>query len=132
MPPDVSPDVPPDVPPDVSPDVPDDVPPDVPPDVAPEAAATMPVAFLTAWYALRHLGRLKAGEKVLIHGAAGGVGLAALQVARHCGAPPRPQKSREPGAGRRCPRNSLPVRSRTLPVPKASGIKALTPPGSGD
>lgn len=58
----------------------------LPPDVPLEAAATMPVAFLTAWYALRHLGRLKAGEKVLIHGAAGGVGLAALQVARHCGA----------------------------------------------
>ena len=58
----------------------------LPPDVPLEAAAATPVAFLTAWYALRHLGRLKAGEKVLIHGAAGGVGLAALQVARRCGA----------------------------------------------
>jgi NADPH:quinone reductase-like Zn-dependent oxidoreductase len=49
-------------------------------------AATIPSAFLTAWYALRELGRLRAGERVLIHAAAGGVGLAALQVARRAGA----------------------------------------------
>ena len=41
-------------------------------------AATVPIAFLTAHYALEHLGRLMAGERVLIHSAAGGVGLAAI------------------------------------------------------
>ena len=46
------------------------------------AAATIPVAFLTAYYALHHLAHLEEGEWVLIHGAAGGVGLAALQVAK--------------------------------------------------
>ncbi|MDR3374693.1 MAG: SDR family NAD(P)-dependent oxidoreductase, partial [Ancalomicrobiaceae bacterium] len=51
-----------------------------------EAAATIPVAFLTAWYALIHLARIEAGETVLIHGGAGGVGLAALQIARTRGA----------------------------------------------
>ncbi len=51
-----------------------------------EAAASIPVAFLTAYYALHHLGQLRPGDRVLIHGAAGGVGLAALQYARHCGA----------------------------------------------
>jgi NADPH:quinone reductase-like Zn-dependent oxidoreductase/lauroyl/myristoyl acyltransferase/NADP-dependent 3-hydroxy acid dehydrogenase YdfG len=51
-----------------------------------DEAATIPVAFLTAWYALHHLGRLRAGERVLIHAAAGGVGLAAVQVAQHLGA----------------------------------------------
>ena len=51
-----------------------------------EAAATIPTAFVTAWYALQHLARLKPGESVLIHGAAGGVGLAAIQVARLLGA----------------------------------------------
>lgn len=50
------------------------------------SAATVPVAFLTAWYAMVELGRIKAGETILIHGAAGGVGLAALQVARLKGA----------------------------------------------
>lgn len=51
-----------------------------------EAAATIPSTFLTSYYALLHLGRLEAGEKILIHGAAGGVGLAAIQIARWCGA----------------------------------------------
>jgi acyl transferase domain-containing protein/lauroyl/myristoyl acyltransferase/acyl carrier protein len=50
------------------------------------AAATIPVAFLTAWHALAVLGRLQPGETALIHAAAGGVGFAALQVARHLGA----------------------------------------------
>ena len=47
-----------------------------------EAGATIPVAFLTAYYALHHLAALDEGEWVLIHGGAGGVGLAALQVAK--------------------------------------------------
>jgi len=51
-----------------------------------EAAATLPVAFLTAYYSLVHLGRLGAGETVLVHGGAGAVGLAALQIAKHRGA----------------------------------------------
>jgi NADPH:quinone reductase-like Zn-dependent oxidoreductase len=51
-----------------------------------EAAATIPVAFLTAWYSLVHLTRLQPGEWLLIHGAAGGVGLAAMQIARLRGA----------------------------------------------
>jgi acyl transferase domain-containing protein/acyl carrier protein len=49
-------------------------------------AATVPTAFFTAYYALEHLAALRAGERVLIHGGAGGVGLAAIQVARRCGA----------------------------------------------
>ena len=51
-----------------------------------EAAATLPVAFLTAYYSLVHLAQLRAGETVLIHGGAGAVGLAALQIAKLCGA----------------------------------------------
>lgn len=51
-----------------------------------EAAATLPVAFLTAWYSLVHCARLGRDETVLIHGGAGGVGLAALQIAKHLGA----------------------------------------------
>ncbi|OLP53198.1 beta-ketoacyl synthase [Rhizobium rhizosphaerae] len=52
----------------------------------PVAAATVPVAFLTAYYAMVELGRIRAGETILIHGAAGGVGLAALQIAKLFGA----------------------------------------------
>ncbi|MBJ3776207.1 type I polyketide synthase [Acuticoccus mangrovi] len=54
--------------------------------LGPEAAATIPVAFLTAFYALVELGGLEEGETVLIHGGAGGVGLAALQIAKWRGA----------------------------------------------
>ncbi|WP_422774777.1 type I polyketide synthase [Plantactinospora sp. WMMC1484] len=49
-------------------------------------AASMPIVFLTAWYALRDLAGLEAGERVLVHAAAGGVGQAAVQLARHWGA----------------------------------------------
>lgn len=51
-----------------------------------EAAATVPTTFFTVYYALCHLARLQAGEKILIHGAAGGVGIAAIQMAKHLGA----------------------------------------------
>ncbi|GHF47154.1 type I polyketide synthase [Streptomyces morookaense] len=49
-------------------------------------AATLPVVLLTVHYALGHLARLSEGETVLVHGGAGGVGLAALQFARRRGA----------------------------------------------
>ncbi|MEU5779064.1 beta-ketoacyl synthase N-terminal-like domain-containing protein, partial [Streptomyces venezuelae] len=49
-------------------------------------AAAMPVAYLTAWYGLVELAGLKAGERVLIHAATGGVGMAAVQIAKHLGA----------------------------------------------
>jgi NADPH:quinone reductase-like Zn-dependent oxidoreductase len=50
------------------------------------AAAAIPEAFLTAWDALAVRARLRAGERVLIHAAASGVGTAAIQVARRIGA----------------------------------------------
>jgi NADPH:quinone reductase-like Zn-dependent oxidoreductase/acyl carrier protein len=51
-----------------------------------EDATTLPVAFLTAYYSLVHLAHLEPGETVLIHGGAGAVGLAAMQIAKHRGA----------------------------------------------
>jgi len=51
-----------------------------------EQAAALPVAFLTAHFALHFLARLAPGERVLIHGAAGGVGIAAMQLALAAGA----------------------------------------------
>ncbi|MDX3853653.1 type I polyketide synthase [Streptomyces sp. AK02-01A] len=58
----------------------------IPAGIDPVTAAGLPTAFLTAWYALRHVGRLSAGERVLIHSASGGTGLAAVAVARLLGA----------------------------------------------
>ena len=51
-----------------------------------EQAAALPVAAMTAAHALEDLATLARGESVLIHAAAGGVGLAAVQVALRCGA----------------------------------------------
>ncbi|MFC8906831.1 SDR family NAD(P)-dependent oxidoreductase, partial [Micromonospora sp. NPDC057140] len=49
-------------------------------------AASVPLVFLTAYYALRDLAGLRAGESVLVHSGAGGVGMAAIQLAHHFGA----------------------------------------------
>ncbi|MEU7757294.1 SDR family NAD(P)-dependent oxidoreductase, partial [Micromonospora sp. NPDC049171] len=51
-----------------------------------EDAAAVPVVYLTAYYGLVDLAGLRAGESVLVHAAAGGVGMAAVQLARHLGA----------------------------------------------
>lgn len=58
----------------------------IPDSVSFESAATLPVVFFTAWYALKHLANIQPGERLLIHGAAGGLGMAAIQIARHLGA----------------------------------------------
>jgi acyl transferase domain-containing protein/acyl carrier protein len=51
-----------------------------------EEAAALPIAFLTVFYALHHLGKLFKGERILIHSATGGIGLAAVQLANYIGA----------------------------------------------
>ncbi|WSK75492.1 SDR family NAD(P)-dependent oxidoreductase [Amycolatopsis sp. NBC_01286] len=51
-----------------------------------ERAASVPVVFMTAWYGLVDLAGVRPGERVLVHAAAGGVGMAAVQLARHLGA----------------------------------------------
>lgn len=51
-----------------------------------EDAAGIPIVFMTAWYALSELARVRPGERVLIHAAAGGVGQAAIQIANLLGA----------------------------------------------
>ncbi len=58
----------------------------MPADLSFAEAATIPTVFFTAFYALDTLAQLQAGERVLIHGAAGGVGLAAIQIAKLRGA----------------------------------------------
>jgi NADPH:quinone reductase-like Zn-dependent oxidoreductase/NADP-dependent 3-hydroxy acid dehydrogenase YdfG len=58
----------------------------IPADWSFATAASVPVAFLTAWYALVDLAGIKPGDRVLIHAAAGGVGMASVQIARHLGA----------------------------------------------
>ncbi|RAH81576.1 polyketide synthase [Aspergillus japonicus CBS 114.51] len=58
----------------------------VPSTVSLAEAACLPMAYMTAYYALVYLGRLREGESILIHSGAGGVGIAAIQVAKLFGA----------------------------------------------
>jgi len=58
----------------------------VPPGLSSDQAAALPVAFLTAQFGLQRIAGLRAGQRVLIHAAAGGVGLAAVQLALRAGA----------------------------------------------
>ncbi len=51
-----------------------------------QQAAAIPVVYLTAYYGLHHLGRIAVGDTVLIHSAAGGVGMAAIHLAQRAGA----------------------------------------------
>ncbi len=57
-----------------------------PKDMSFEEAATVPVVFMSAYYALHKLARIQRGDKVLIHTATGGVGLSAIQIAKAVGA----------------------------------------------
>jgi acyl transferase domain-containing protein/acyl carrier protein len=54
--------------------------------VSDAAAATLPIVFLTAWHGLMHLAKIGPQDRVLIHAAAGGVGQAAIQLAKQAGA----------------------------------------------
>jgi NADPH:quinone reductase-like Zn-dependent oxidoreductase len=58
----------------------------VPESVSLEEAATIPTAYSTAWHALVTVGRLSLGETLLVHGAGSGVTVAAIQLAKRCGA----------------------------------------------
>jgi NADPH:quinone reductase-like Zn-dependent oxidoreductase len=58
----------------------------IPPELTMEKAAALPVNYVTAWIMLVKLGNLARGERILIHAVAGGVGQAALQLARWRGA----------------------------------------------
>ncbi|OBG80159.1 polyketide synthase [Mycobacterium sp. E802] len=70
-----------------------------------DVAAAVPTSHVTAWYALHDLARVCAHDKVLIHSATGGLGMAAIAIARECGAqvfatagsPERRQRLRDMG-----------------------------------
>ncbi|MEM6451325.1 MAG: SDR family NAD(P)-dependent oxidoreductase [Cyanobacteria bacterium P01_D01_bin.105] len=57
-----------------------------PQNLSAQAAATIPANFLTAYYSLQVIAKLKKGERILIHAAAGGTGMAAVKIAQQAGA----------------------------------------------
>jgi acyl transferase domain-containing protein/NADPH:quinone reductase-like Zn-dependent oxidoreductase/SAM-dependent methyltransferase/acyl carrier protein len=58
----------------------------IPGELSFEEAATLPVVFMTAWHALQNVARMRPGESILVHAGAGGVGMAAIQIAHYLGA----------------------------------------------
>ncbi|CBL44578.1 Erythronolide synthase, modules 3 and 4 [gamma proteobacterium HdN1] len=58
----------------------------VPRNLSLNEASTLPVVYCTALHGLKNLAQLKKGERVLIHAGAGGVGMAAIHIAKHIGA----------------------------------------------
>ena len=91
-----------------------------------EQGAAFPVNYGTAYAALVIMGGLKEGDRVLIHAAAGGVGIAATQVARQIGAEifgtaSAVQARRDPRPGRRASRST--TETRTSP-PRRCGSPA--------
>jgi len=72
----------------------------VPDDWSFAQAASVPIVFLTAYHGLVDLAGVKPGERLLVHAAAGGVGMAAVQLARHLASRCSPPPAR--GSGRRC------------------------------
>ncbi len=58
----------------------------IPADLGFTEAATLPAAYVTVVYGMERLARLEAGDRVLVHAAAGGVGQAAVRLARRAGA----------------------------------------------
>src|SRR5437899_2662410 len=79
-----------------------------------EEGAAMPVNYLTAVLMLRHFGNVKRGERVLVHAAAGGVGMAAIQLCKIAGAEVIPLLA-DYEAGR-----IKPVLGKTFPLAEAA------------
>jgi NADPH:quinone reductase-like Zn-dependent oxidoreductase/thioesterase domain-containing protein/SAM-dependent methyltransferase/acyl carrier protein len=105
-----------------------------------EEGATLPTAFLTAHYALDHLARLQPGERVLIHAAAGGVGQAALQVARRlslevyatAGTPEKRELLRRMGVPHVMSSRSLAFADEILAATEGRGVDAVLNSLAGD
>ncbi|MEZ0386917.1 MAG: SDR family NAD(P)-dependent oxidoreductase, partial [Verrucomicrobium sp.] len=57
----------------------------IPGNLSYEEASTLPVVFMTSWHSLANVARMRAGESILVHAGAGGVGMAAIQIAHHLG-----------------------------------------------
>ena len=106
-----------------------------------EEAATIPANFLTAYYALNKIAKVSPGQRVLIHAAAGGTGMAALQIAQQAGAevfatasPPKWDKLEAMGIKRKHIFNSrtLDFADEIMTVTQGEGVDIVLNSLSGD
>ncbi len=103
-------------------------------------AVALPAALLTAYYALHHLGGIRAGDRVLIHAAAGGVGMAAVQLAlaagaevfATAGAPEKQQFVRDMGVAHVMSSRTLDFADRVRAITDGRGVDMVLNSLSGD
>ena len=104
-----------------------------------EQAASIPIVYLTAYFALYHTAKLNSKDRVLIHAAAGGVGYAALQLAKRAGAeiyatasPPKWDFLGKQGLGHIMNSRTLDFESEILTVTDGQGVDVVLNSLSGD
>ncbi|PRY57013.1 NADPH2:quinone reductase [Knoellia remsis] len=103
-----------------------------------DAGAALPMNYLTCHFALRLRGRLAEGEKVLVHGAAGGIGTAAIQLAKAWGAsvyavtsdPAKGDVARTAGADEVVPADGF--REAVADLTSGHGVDVVVDPVGGD
>lgn len=112
----------------------------IPPELDWETAAAFPCAYTTAWRMVITTGRLKPHEKVLVLGAGGGVGIAAVLIARRVGAAvwavtsgtERARRLRELGATRVIDRHEEDFEQAVLEETDGRGVDLIVNPVGGD
>lgn len=105
-----------------------------------DAAAVLRWSYVTAWYSLLHCGNLVSGETVLILGAAGAVGIASIQVAKHFGAtviasastPEKRALALSKGADFVVDARAVDWRDQIRKITGASGVDIVVDPVGGD
>jgi amino acid adenylation domain-containing protein/thioester reductase-like protein len=111
-----------------------------PPRMSFEQAATLPTVFLTAHYAINHLAHMQAGESILIHAGTGGVGQAAIQIAKHlgleifatAGTPEKRQMLLDQGVHHVLNSRTLEFADQILEITQGKGVDAVLNSLAGD
>jgi NADPH:quinone reductase len=105
-----------------------------------DEGASFPVAYGTSHLGLRHRGNLKAGEVLVVHGAAGGVGVTAVEIGKHLGAtviatagsPEKLEVAKAHGADHCIDYSKEDVRQRVLELTDKRGADVIYDPVGGD
>ena len=103
-------------------------------------AATLPTVFLTTHYAINELARMEKGESILIHAGTGGVGQAAIQIAKHlgleifstAGSPEKRKLLRDMGVDHVLDSRSLEFADRIMEITGGEGVDAVLNSLAGD
>ena len=103
-------------------------------------AATLPTVFLTSHYAMNELARMETGESILIHAGTGGVGQAAIQIAKHlgltifstAGTPEKRQLLRDMGVDHVLDSRSLEFADEIMRITRGEGVDAVLNSLAGD